>query len=212
MMRRQAAFARVLQAAGERRAAVHGLDCRAAQRSEAHARDVDDRRRPERFRAPAMLAKHLGRRHAIVRIEVGLVLVRRSHGKRAVLDDRVVRRRLEIVVRSEAEVVVLQLRRGIDPSPLVAAERPLFGVAGDDVLPELRPDRLEQVSEVSHDGEIAQNGMLALSQVEADDCQCDEREYTQGDRHNRGIGNRRQIWSESHSCNRGTKSVRHGVA
>src|SRR5262249_53486615 len=77
---------------------------------------------------------------------------------------------LEIVVRAEAEVVVLALRRRVDPAPLIARERALFIVAGDDVLAQLGADRLEPVAEVADDREVAQHGVLLLRDVvERDD-------------------------------------------
>ena len=81
------------------------------------------------------------------------------------LDDGVIGRRLELVVGAEAEVVVFQLGGRVYPAPVVAAERALLVVVGDDVLTELRADRLEPVPEVADDGEIAQDRVLPLRQV-----------------------------------------------
>jgi len=72
---------------------------------------------------------------------------------------------LEVVVAAEPEVVVLQLGRGVDPASLVAAERSLLVVAGDDVLPQLRADRLEQLAPVTDDREVPQQRVLLLQQV-----------------------------------------------
>ena len=93
--------------------------------------------------------------------------VRRRHhvGERAVLDDRVALGVLDVVVGAEREVVVLQLRRGVDPPPLVPAERPLVVVVGDDVLPQLGADRLEPVAEVADHREVPQDRVLLLRQV-----------------------------------------------
>ena len=87
--------------------------------------------------------------------------------ERAVLDDRVAGGVLDVVVGAEAEVVVLLLRRGVDPAPLVAGERPLLVVAGHDVLPQLRPDRLEQVAGVPEHREVAQQRVLRCSRSRA---------------------------------------------
>ena len=58
---------------------------------------------------------------------------------------------------------------GVDPAPLVARERPLLVVGGDDVLAQLRPERLEQVAQVPDDREVAQDRAAALHQVVADE-------------------------------------------
>ena len=60
---RDAPFAGVVQAAGDLCPAVERFDRRAAQGSEAHARDVDDRRRTERLRASAGHAEHFRARN-----------------------------------------------------------------------------------------------------------------------------------------------------
>jgi hypothetical protein len=82
-----------------------------------------------------------------------------------VLDDRVSGGVLHVVVGAEAEVVVLPLRRGVHPAPLVAGERPFLVVARHHVLPELRPDRLDQVAAVADHREVAQQRMVPLEEV-----------------------------------------------
>ena len=94
--------------------------------------------------------------NTVLRVVAGLAGVRRVQRERAVPDDDVAGA-LEIVVGAEAEVVVLLLRRRVDPAALIARERPLLVVAGDDVLAQLGPDRLEQVAEVADDREVAQD-------------------------------------------------------
>src|SRR5690606_38485447 len=69
----------------------------------------------------------------------------------------------------EAEVVVLALGAGIDPAPLVPGEGALLVVAGHDVLPQLRPDRLDPVSEVADHRKVAQDRVLLLGEVMDDD-------------------------------------------
>ena len=71
----------------------------------------------------------------------------------------------DVVVGTEAEVVVLLLRRRVDPPALIARERPLLVVAGDDVLPELRADRLEQVAEMADDRKVADDRVTLLRHV-----------------------------------------------
>src|SRR5262245_58548911 len=88
--------------------------------------------------------------------------------KRRVPDDEVIRRRLHVVVGPESEVVVLTLRRRVDPSTFIAAERPLLVVAGHDVLPQLGADCLQPVTKVTDDREIPQDGMLPLQKVMRD--------------------------------------------
>ena len=133
---RDAALSRVLQGAGELHPAVDGLDGPRAERAEAHRRGVDDRRRAgtrvlRPREAPSTLADGQacsGRSR--------LALVRRWQRERGVADHDVARGLLEVVVGAEAEVVVLPLRRRVNPAPLVAGEGPLVVVAGDDVLAE----------------------------------------------------------------------------
>src|SRR5215207_10856892 len=72
---------------------------------------------------------------------------------------------LQVVVRAESEVVVLQLRRGIHPATLIAAERSLLVISGDDVLPELGPDPFQPEPRVADDRVVAQNGMTPLQEI-----------------------------------------------
>ena len=81
------------------------------------------------------------------------------------LDDEIARRLLHLVVGAEAKVIVLPLRRGVHPPALIPAERPLLVVVGHDVLPQLGTDRLEPVPEVTENGKIAKDGVLALRHV-----------------------------------------------
>ena len=122
---------------------VERLDRVAGQRAEAHPGDVDDRRRAgtraARPRGPPITLAD-GQRALLVRVRGGR---RAGPAEGAVLDDGVALDVLDVVVGAEPEVVVLQLRGGVDPAPLVAAERPLLVVAGDDVLPQLRAEPLE---------------------------------------------------------------------
>ena len=175
---RQAALAGVLEAAGQRGAPVERLDGVARQRAEAHARDVHHRVRagtpPGRPRAaPSTLAQ--GTHASWPACGIGR---RGRPPERGVLHDRVAGRVLDVVVGPEAEVVVLQLGRGVDPAALVPAERPLLVVAGDDVLAQLGPDRLDQVAGVADDREVAQQRVPALQQVVGGDRRHrDERSY-----------------------------------
>ena len=91
-------------------------------------------------------------------------------------DDQIVGRGFEIVIGPEAEIVVLLLRRRVDPPALVPAEGLLFVVARDDVLPELRTDGLEHVSKMSDDGKVSQDRVVTLHEVVSDDSEHHERE------------------------------------
>ena len=165
---RDAAFACTLKTAGNLAAAVERFDGWTAQRPEAHAGHVDDRGGPECLGPLARGAQHLGAWHRVHRIVARLALVRRRQRKGLVFDDEIARDVLHLVVRPEAEIVVLALGRGIHPSTLIAAERPLFVVVGHDVLPQLGADGLEPVPEMTDDGEIAKDGMRALCEVVQD--------------------------------------------
>ena len=136
----------------------------ARQRAEAHPGDVDDRRGPERLPPAPRPAEHLGRRyrHALVAVPRGRGT---GTGEGAVLDHRPGVGVLDVVVGAEAEVGVLELGRRVDPAALVAAERPLLVVGGDDVLPKLRPEPLEREPQVADDREVAHDRVLALEDV-----------------------------------------------
>jgi hypothetical protein len=56
-----------------------------------------------------------------------------------------------------------------DDAALVARERALLVVRRDDVLAQLRTDRLEHVAEVADDREVAQDRVLALAQIVRDE-------------------------------------------
>ena len=155
---------RVLGAAGKGGATVERLDGGARQRAEAHRREVHHRVLAERARPAAGRAEHLGARHPC--LLTGRRRRRRRHpGERGVLHDRVRRRVLDVVVGAEAEVVVLELRRGVHPPSLVTTERTLLVVAGHHVLAQLGTDRLDEVAGVADHREVAQQGVTALDEV-----------------------------------------------
>ena len=104
------------------------------------------------------------------RVVAGISGVWRIQRKRGLFDDQIVRREFQIVVGAESEIIVLILRGRINPDPLFPAERPLFGVARDDVLAKFRADGLEDISKVPDNRKITQDRMLALSQVMNDNC------------------------------------------
>jgi hypothetical protein len=121
---------------GDRGSAVQCLDGMAGQRSEAHAGDVDDGVGAEGEPAPSGPPSTLAQgSHACW---CGWPGVGAVAGNVRWCTNHVAAGVLEVVVGAEAEVVVLQLGGRVDPSALVAAERPLLVVAGDDVLPQLR--------------------------------------------------------------------------
>ena len=170
VVRRHAALSRALQATRHLAAAVERLHRRPAQRTEAHARDVDDRCRPEGPRPLPGSAHDLGARNPELRVELGISGMVAWQRKRGVLDDQVVRLQFHLVVGAETEVVVLALGGCVDPPPLVAAERTLLVVVGHDVLAELGADGLQPVAEVADDWKVSQDGALALRQVIQRDC------------------------------------------
>src|SRR5215211_6950779 len=120
--------------------------------------------------APAMRRpEHLPGRRLVVRRRAGLALRRREGRERRLPEDDEAVDLLHLVVRAEAERVDLALGRGIDPPALVAGEGALLVVGGDDVLAQLRADRLEQVAEVPDHGEVADDRVLPLAKVARDD-------------------------------------------
>src|SRR5262249_19774938 len=90
--------------------------------------------------------------------------------KRVMFDDQVVRGGLHYVVGSKAKVIVVSLRRRVDPPALVTAERALLVVVGDDVLAKLGANRLEPVPKMPDDREIPKDGMPALHEIVGDPC------------------------------------------
>ena len=166
---RDAPFAGIVQAARDLRPAVERFDRRAAQGSEAHARDVDDRRRAERLHAAARRAEHFRARNRALRVVRRVAGTGRLQRKRLVLDDEVIGLSLHLLVGAESERGVLLLRGRIHPPPLVAAERSLLVIVRHDVLTELRADSLEPVAEVPDDREVPEDRVLALQQVVHDD-------------------------------------------
>ncbi len=152
-------FAGVVQTSGGGGPLVEGDDRRCAQRAEAHARHVHDRRRPERARPAARRAEYLAAFQPVV---VGCRCRQRENRW---FDDEIVRRLFQVVVRAEAEAGVHLLCRRVHPAALVAAERPLLVIAGHDVLAQLRADVLQQEAQVPDDREGSQDRVLALYQV-----------------------------------------------
>ena len=165
VMRCDAALSRVVQASRQRRAAVQRLHGGPGKRSEAHPADADHRLGPERVSPAPSAAQDLGARHRVV--EEQRLLIRSREG--VVLDDEIVGHELGIPVRAEARVVVLLLGGRIDPPAGVPGERPLLVVRGDDVLPQLGADRLEDVPEVPDDGEVPEDRVALLREVVDDD-------------------------------------------
>ena len=97
-------------------------------------------------------------------------------------DDDIVLRQLHFVVRTEPEIVVLELRRGVDPSALLTAEGSFLVVVGDDVLSQFWPEHLEQIAEVADDREVVEDGVSTLREV-IDRNRCEERADAAEDPH-----------------------------
>ena len=57
------------------------------------------------------------------------------------------------------------LGRGVDPAPVIPAERLVGVVVGDDVLTQLGADALEDEPQVADDGEVPQHRVAALHDV-----------------------------------------------
>src|SRR3954464_1658685 len=88
-------------------------------------------------RRPCAAPRTLAGGSSVVRAGARLALGRRPERKRRLLEHPQPGGLLDVVVRAEAERVDLALGRGIHPPPLVARERPLLVVGGDDVLAQL---------------------------------------------------------------------------
>ena len=134
-----APFSGVVETPRQHRSLVERFDGWTAERSEAHARDVDHRRRPVHLAPAAVLTQHLGRENLVVRVEARIRFTWGIERERLVFDDQVVARRLHLVVRAKPEIGVLKLGRGVDPPTFVTTERTFLVVVGDDVLAELGP-------------------------------------------------------------------------
>ena len=109
MMLGYAPFTGVVEAPRQYRSLVERFDGWATERSKAHPRDVDHRRRPIRLSPASVLAEHLGRENLVVRVEARVRLTRCIERERLVFDDEVVARRLHLVVRAKPEVGILKL-------------------------------------------------------------------------------------------------------
>ena len=165
MMFGDSALTRVVQTACQLAALVQSGHGRSTQRAVAHAADVDDGLGAERLRAVSCCSQNFGTRDFILGTVPRHSLAKFGKRKGGLLHDEVVGRLLQVVVGAEAEVVVLLLRRGVDPRPLITTEWPLFVIACDDVLPKLGPDHFEQIAKVSDDRKVSQDGVLLLQHV-----------------------------------------------
>ena len=165
---RKASLAGVLQAARELRAAIQRLYSDGRERAVAHTGQVHDRCRAESVTSPVCRAEDLGGGNAVVRWPAWLPGRRRWCGERRVLDDQQALDGLHLVVGPEPEHVRLALRGGVHPAALIARERPLLVVGRDDVLAQLRAERLQRVAEVPDDREVTQDRAAALQQVVTD--------------------------------------------
>ena len=162
VMIRQPTLTGVVPATRQLHTAIQRLDRLRAQRTEAHRGDVDHRFGAERMPSAARPAEHLCTRQG--RGKVVQVGIRGDLGERALLDHREVQL-LHIVVGAEPEVVVLRLRRGVHPAPLVPAERPFLIVGADDVLPQFGTDRLQRVPGPGEQREVVPQCVFALQQI-----------------------------------------------
>jgi hypothetical protein len=124
------------------------------------------------------------------------------------LNDEVVRRPFEIVVSSEAEVVVLFLSRGVHPGTLIAVEWSLFVVGCDNVLPQLRTNQFEQISKVSQHREVAQDRVLLLKHV-VQEHHRQNPEYDIADNHHSSVSF--ALWSMSNQAQRKTNTCQREV-
>ena len=151
------ALAGVVQASGDGRAPVQGLHRRTRQGAVGHTGDVHHRGGPERSRPVAPGSEHLGR----PQLAVGDIGADREG--RVPEEDVAVG--VEPVVGAEPEVRVLPFGGGVHPAALVAVEGPLLVVVADDVLAQLRAERLQQVAQMADYREVAQDGVALLRHV-----------------------------------------------
>lgn len=98
-----------------------------------------------------------------------------------VLDDEIVGGALHLIVGAEAGILVLSLRRSVDPAPLIAGERELFVVRRNDVLAQLGAYGFEEIAEVPDDREVPENGVAGLRHVVEDDDDEDHAQAQQPD-------------------------------
>ena len=98
-------------------------------------------------------------------VVAGIAWMDAGQGKCRMLDYDVVGREFELVVGTEVRIIILPLRRRIDPASLVPAERALLVVACNDVLPQLRSYGFEQIPQVPDDGIVPKYGVLPLHDV-----------------------------------------------
>jgi hypothetical protein len=79
--------------------------------------------------------------------------------------DPFVARRADVHLRAEGPLVLRALGALVDQRTLLARERRRLVVALDEVLPDLRPDELEQEAQVPDDRVVAQHRVLRLPRV-----------------------------------------------
>ena len=154
------AFARVVDEAAHLRALVQRLDGIAGQRTKAHGGDIED---AGVIRAGAgghsfswLLLRAANPQAEVMRAELG--------GLQGVVDP-LIALLTDVELGAERPVVDLAFGTLIDQRALGARERLGLGIAFDEVLTNLGADEFEDETQMSHDGIVAQNGMLLLQQI-----------------------------------------------
>ena len=101
------------------------------------------------------------------------------------LDNQIARSSLDIVVGSEAKIIVAFVRGSKNPLSVVAIEGTFFVVVGDDILSQLRPQLRKDMASVADHRIVAADRILGLNQVVDRDCdddnQQDGSDYEKGD-------------------------------
>ena len=72
---------------------------------------------------------------------------------------------VDLLAGPKSKRVVLTLRRRVDPTTLIPAERKLLLVLGDEVLTDLRSDRLEEVSQVTEHRKVVSDRTVRLQHI-----------------------------------------------
>jgi hypothetical protein len=170
----QPAFTGVHPHPGQRCATAQRLHCRARQRPEAHARDVEKRRRVIGF-ARIGSDPH---RQRFCRVAV-------EHREHVVGEQRRPRDR-QVPGRAECHRVAAPLAGAVDPFALGAVERHLLTVHGEEILAEELAKLGEQHPESPQHRIVAPDRVAGLQDIDDEEDDDDQRRHPDGDDKQRG--------------------------
>ncbi|MNY56278.1 hypothetical protein D3C86_1923410 [compost metagenome] len=113
-----------------------------------------------------VFADYLGRRDGVMMrvlavfdmMVMGGVQLGRQHGR----FNKDISRLLHVLVCAKSLVIVFFFGRCIDPRTLPAVEWQFFAVIGHNILPDLRANRFDHVTEMSYQRKVVLDGVFSL--------------------------------------------------